>query len=103
MCATAAAAATGALIVAAAVALCAAPCILAVAEDERMSNEIQGLDVVPPVDIHIRKPHQDHAAKTFKRRHHRLRGHQGETEINRPVVLNVDDRGGLLEDRDERS
>ena len=40
MCATAAA---GALIVAAAVALCV-PCILAVAEDDRISNEIEGFD-----------------------------------------------------------
>ena len=42
MCATAAAA--GAFVVAAAVALCALPCILAVAEDDRVSNEVQGLD-----------------------------------------------------------
>ena len=42
MCATAAAA--GAFVIAAAVALCALPCILAVAEDDRVSNEVQGLD-----------------------------------------------------------
>ena len=43
MCAVTAAAA-GAFVVAAAVALCALPCILAVAEDDRVSNEVQGLD-----------------------------------------------------------
>ena len=126
----------GTIIVAAAVALCA-PCILAVAGGgDGAPSDVRGFEgnecncsrprpfgkscfsVVPPVDIHIRKPQQ------VKKRphHHRLRGHEGETEaskwkkrtfssalecgpfqINRPVVLNVDDRGGLLEDVDERS